>query len=315
VAEAPARRPAGAIVRTVGRLALAVAAALLAAGCGTAASNGPSGGDRLGVVTTTTVLADLVGRVGGDRVAVSALVPKGGEVHTYDPRPSDVAAVASARIVFANGLGLDAWLAGLARDAGTSATIVELAANLEGVTYLGGGDAGAVNPHLWMDPTLAVRYVDRIREALSAADPAGAAAYATNAAGVTASLGELDTWARARFDTIPATDRRIVSLHDAFPYFARAYGLDVVGIVVPVPGQDPSAGDIAGLIATIRSADVRAILSEVQFPTTLVDQIARETGTHVVANLYSDSLGDPPVDTYDGLIRWDVDRIVEALSR
>jgi ABC-type Zn uptake system ZnuABC Zn-binding protein ZnuA len=287
----------------VALLALAVAA------CGPTATASPG---TVGVVATSTVLADFVTKVGGDHVTVRSLVPKGGEVHTFDPKPGDVAAVAEADLIVANGLGLDEWLTALAADAGTDAPIVKLAEELEGVDVI--ETEGEDNPHLWLDPSLAAGYVEAIGEALAAADPANAEAYRTKANAVEEELGALDSAIRTKLDVIPEGDRRLVSFHDAFPYFARAYGFEIVGVVVDVPGQDPSAGEVAALFDAINDAGVKVILSEVQFDPSLAETIAAETGATVVADLYSDSLGDPPLETYEAIMTWDVDQIVAALT-
>jgi ABC-type Zn uptake system ZnuABC Zn-binding protein ZnuA len=174
--------------------------------------------------------------------------------------------------------------------------------------------AGAeANPHLWMDVAYGRSYVTRIADALAAADPAGASDYRAAASAYDARLTSLDDFVRSTLEGVPATDRRIVSFHDAFPYFARAYGLTVVGTVVAAPGQDPSAGDVAMLVREIRSTGVRAILSEAQFNPAVARTIADETGVPIVTDLYTDSLGDAPADTYEGLIRIDTQRIADAL--
>jgi ABC-type Zn uptake system ZnuABC Zn-binding protein ZnuA len=303
----------------------------------TGASPSPSGPattaepDALRVVATTTVLADFVRNVGGTKVTVDSVVPKGGEVHTFDPTPADIAKVADAELIVMNGLGLDEWLGDLATDAGAADTpVVELAEDLAGVTYLAGeehegeehegeaeegGHAGEeFNPHLWLNVAHAQRYVEKLTDALDMADPEDAATYDANAAAYQARLTELDTWARQQIEAIPAENRKIVSFHEAFPYLAEAYGLEIVGVAVDAPGQEPSAGEIAALIDAIRASGVKAIFSEAQFPSDLVDRIAAETGATVEADLYNDSLGDPPVDTYEGLIRWDIEKIVAALT-
>ena len=292
----------------------ALVAALSIAACRPLGSpdptSGPSG--HLRVVATTTVLADLVSKVGGKDVNVRSLVRKGGEVHTFDPKPGDIAAVARADLVIANGLGLDDWLTSLAEDAGATAPIVKLGEGLDGVELI--ETEGAANPHLWLDPKLAARYVVRIGDALADADPPNADAYRTRVAEVEEQLGALDSAIRTELAAIPASDRRFVSLHDAFPYFARAYDFEIVGVVVEVPGQDPSAGEVAALIDAILAAGVRLILSEVQFDPSLVQTIADETGATVVFDLYTDSLGNPPLDTYESILSWDVDQIVAALK-
>src|SRR5450756_1532923 len=158
--------------------ALIAAAVTAASGCArtpdTYAGPTPLPG-ALNVVTTTTFLADMVRQVGGEHVSVLSLVPKGGEVHTFDPRPSEAWSLSNARLVFANGLGLDDWLTQLAADVGTNGPIVRLGENLPGVDYI--VENGQTNPHLWLDVANAEKYVDRIEAALTTADPANASAY------------------------------------------------------------------------------------------------------------------------------------------
>ncbi|HEU0234942.1 MAG TPA: metal ABC transporter substrate-binding protein, partial [Candidatus Limnocylindrales bacterium] len=267
------------------------------------------------------VLADLVANVGGDRVTVSSVVPKGGEVHTFDPSPQDVVGLTEADLIVSNGLGLDEWLTDLAADSGADARIVELGEDL-GIDYLAGDehedetdtDHGTVNPHLWLDVANARLYVAKLADALAAADPDGMADYRANAQAYDAELADLDAWIRDQIGTIAPADRALVSFHEAFPYLARAYGLEIVGVVVNAPGQDPSAGEIAALVAAIRAAGVKAVFGEAQFSDKLVRTIAEETGATVETNLYNDSLGDPPADSYLGMMRWNVERIVAALG-
>ena len=262
----------------------------------------------INVVTTTTVFADLVKQVGGDRVTVHSLVPKGGEVHTFDPAPSDAAAVTGARLLVLNGLGLDDWLLSFAQEAGAAnVPTLELATNVDEVEYIDD------NPHLWMNPVYAQIYADRIRLKLIEIDAQGQQTYDANADAFYGQLDELNIWARQQMDTIPADQRRIVSFHDAFPYFAGAYDLEIVGVVVEAPGQDPSAAEVANLVTAIRQTGVKAILSETQFSDELAQTIAAEAGATVVSDLYTDTLGDPPLDTYEAAIRYDVEQIAGAL--
>ncbi|HEY6570186.1 MAG TPA: metal ABC transporter substrate-binding protein [Candidatus Limnocylindrales bacterium] len=305
-------------VQWLGRRAmLALAASALISACGSPASSGATRfptGTVVPVVATTTVFADLVQQVGGSRVDVRSLVPKGGEVHTFDPTPSDVQKITEAKVIVRNGLGLDDWLTALAEDAGTSAPIVTLGEGLDGVTYLEGeGGAGSVNPHLWLDVAYASKYVDRIQAALTDVDPAGASEYAARASAYKAVLTALDADVRQRLDALPASNRVVVSFHDAFPYFAAAYGLTVVGTIIDAPGQDPSAGQIADLVRAIRASGAKAIFAEAQFSDALVKAVASETGATVVSDLYDDTLGDAPVDTYVGMMTWNADRVVDAL--
>ncbi len=309
--------------QSIARAWLALAAITSLAACSatvtpppSAAAASPAGpaGRAVNVVTTTTVFADMIRQVGGANVSVTSLVPKGGDVHTFEPRPADVQTVASAELIVMNGLGLDDWLEKTVTNAAAPGTpLVKLAVDLPGVVLLPGEEPGTQNPHLFMDVTYAKVYVDRIAAALKQVDPADAAAFDTQAATYKTRLDALDASIRTRIATIPAANRKIVTFHDAFPYFAREYGITIVGVAVEAPGQDPSAAYTAQLIDAIKAAGVKAIFSEDQFPTKLVDQLAAETGTKVVANLYDDSIGDPPVDSYEGVIDWDVDQLVAAL--
>jgi ABC-type Zn uptake system ZnuABC Zn-binding protein ZnuA len=222
-----------------------------------------------------------------------------------------------------NGLGLDDWLLPVVEGSGSTATVVALGEDLPGVNYVAGDegddhgtgeDHGSVNPHLWLDVRNAMHYVERIVDALATADPANAGAYRTGGAAYLDRLEALDTWVRDRIAQIPEPDRTVVSFHEAFPYFAAAYGLTIAGSIVDAPGQDPSAGEIAALVRAIRTSGAKAVFAEAQFSADLAETVAQEAGIPVITDLYNDSLGDPPVDTYEGLIRWDVDRVVDALT-
>ena len=240
-------------------------------------------GDAMQVVTTTTVFADMVRNVGGSHVMVTSLVPNGGDVHTYSPVPRDIQTLSTAKVIFMNGLGLDDWLLSIVGSANTTVPVVALGSDLPGVELLPGEEQGTQNPHLWMDVKYAELYADRIAAALSQADAANAADYTANSAAYKQNLEQLDGWVRAQIGTIPVGNRKLVTFHDAFPYFAREYGITIVGVAVEAPGQDPSAGQIAALVQAIKQAGVKAIFSENQFPTKLVDQIAAETGATVVS--------------------------------
>ncbi len=300
------------------RLGIKTAVVVLATSVALGACGRPGGAtapeaDEIRVVTSTTVLADLVAQVGGSKVRVQSLVPKGGEVHTFDPQPSDLADLAQADLIVMNGLGLDDWLAGMATDAGATAPVVRLGDDLPGITYLAGEDGSTTNPHLWLNVAYATAYVSRIAEALAQVAPFEAGAFGDGAAAYEKRLDDLDAWVRGQIATIPEANRAFVMFHDALPYFAAAYGLTIVGTVVDAPGQDPSAGQIADLVDAIRAAGVRAVFSEAQFSPELTKAVAEEAGATVVADLYDDTLGDPPADSYEGIIRWDVDRFAEAL--
>lgn len=304
-------------------VALAIVACVVVA-CGDASGSTAPGGsplptpdpDALRVVTTTTVFADMVAQIGGSRVSVKSIVPKGAVVETFDPSPGDVAAVSDAQLVVMNGLGLDDWLAPMMSSAAVGVPTVRLAPDLPGVTYVKGEEEGAeaVNPHLWLNVAYAALYAQRITEGLREVAPADAATFEAGGQAYVARLTALDESVKQQIATVPPENRKLVSFHEAFPYFAAAYGLEIVGSVVEVPGQDPSAGQVAALVDAIKKSGAKAVFTEAQFSPDLSRAIADEAGVKVESNLYNDSLGDPPVDTYEGLIRWDAERIVLALK-
>jgi ABC-type Zn uptake system ZnuABC Zn-binding protein ZnuA len=310
-------------VAAVGRALVVVAAVLvtmLLTACGgpsvSPAGTGGGTGAPLRVVATTTVLADLVRQVGGPHVTVESLVRKGGEVHTFDPAPSDVRRILESDLVFRNGLGLDDWLAKLVADSGSRAPVTALGENLPGVSYLeaDAGSGHAANPHIWMNVGYARLYAARIADTLVAADPANAGDYHARAGAYDRVLADLDAQVRTTLGAIPAADRRVIAFHDAFPYFAAAYGLTIDGTIVNAPGQDPSAAQVARLVETIRSHGIRGIFAEAQFNDALATAIARDTGAAVVSDLYTDTLGAAPLDSYTAVMRWNLDRVRTALT-
>jgi len=307
-------------------LAVAVLAIALS-GCATAGGTPAPSGGPIRVVASTAVLADLARQAGGDLVVADSLVPAGVDPHTFSPRPSTLRAIANADVIVMNGLGLDEWIRPLVDEAKKpSAIVVELAPNQDGVTYLAGSPeggsptiataapGGTVNPHLWLDAGYASMYVARIAEALVSVRPSGAAAIEATSGAYQVTLRDLDASIRTRMAAMPRGQRRIVSFHDAFPYYAAAYGLDVVGVVVRAPGQEPNAGDVGSLVDAINASGTRAILAEAQFNPRIADRIAEETGATVVADLYTDTLGPAPADSYVGIMTWDTDRIARALQ-
>lgn len=292
-------------------------------------------GEGLRVVTSAGFLADLAGNVAGDRAVVSSLIPPDTSPHGFEPTPSDLRTVAAADLVVLNGAGLEEGLADAMREAGGDTPVVEAAAGLpprtpqpgepahehesedEGEHEDGGEHEGAVDPHFWLDPTLAVRYIESIRDSLIEVDPAGAEAYETNAAAYIAELDELDRWIAEQIETIPPADRLLVMNHVSHGYFADRYGLRIAGAVTPSvsSGDMPSARDLAELTATIRATGVKAIFVDIGENPELSRQIARETGVLVVDDLRTHALSEEGggAETYIEMLRHDTRRIVEAL--
>jgi manganese/iron transport system substrate-binding protein len=285
-------------------LALCVAAASLPLAFAQPA--GPASGPR--VVTSTSVFADLVEQVGGDRLAsVRSVVPAGVDVEDYNPKPDDLQAIAQADVLVMNGLALDRWVPKLVEAAHPGLLTLVLS---DGLPALGVGDsddediAENGNPHFWLDPQYARVYVQKIHDQLVSVDPAGAPTYDANTAAYLAQLDELDAWIRQQVATVPPDQRKLVTFHEAYPYFAARYGFELVGVITPSPGQEPSAGELALLIQKVKAANVRAVFSEAQFSPRMTQALAQEAGVqNVVADLYNDSLGDPPADSYLGMMR------------
>lgn len=290
-------------------LVLAVA---LAAGCSSGGSStAPPDQGGLNVVTTTTVFADIVRNVAGDRATVSSVIPPGVGPEDFEPRPDDARKLANARLIVSNGLGLDDFLDDLLTSAGS--TDVPRLVLGDGVPTM--VVDGLENPHVWLDPSLVRRYyVPAILAALKGVDPAGAATYDSNAASYEAALDDLDAELQARSAEVPEANRKLVTFHDAFPYFAEHFGFELVGVILENVGQEPTATELAELVERIRAAGATAVFSEAQFSPELTETLAEEAGvTRVVSTLYSDALGPAPADTYVGMMRWNMDQIVEAL--
>jgi ABC-type Zn uptake system ZnuABC Zn-binding protein ZnuA len=264
-----------------------------------------SGGDTPQVLTTTTILADIAKQVAGDRTTVGSIVPAGAHVEEFEPKPDDAKRMSQAKLVITNGLGLDKWVEPLRRNAKSGTPVVTVT---DGLPDIDG------NPHMWFDPALARRYVEKIRDALIALDPAGRDAYTLSAQKYSLELLNLEVELKAKVATIPADRRKLVTSHDAFPYFARAFGFEIVGFAQPQPDQMPSAGELAQLIQKVRAAKAPAIFSEAGVSPQLAETIAKETGAKVVTDLPTDSLLDKPADSYVGLMRLVVDKIVAALK-
>ena len=280
-------------------LLLVLLAAAPVAGCGLVA------GGSAQVLTTTTILADMTKQVAGERMSVGSIVPAGAHVEEYEPRPDDAKRMSEARLVITNGLDLDKWVEPLLRNAKDGTPVVVVT---DGLPDIDG------NPHMWFDPTLARKYVDKIRDALIALDPAGREVYTASALRYSQELVALDAELKARVVTIPAGGRRLVTSHDAFPYFAKAFGFEIVGFAQPEPDKMPSAGELADLIDKVKAANVPAIFSEAGVSPQLAETIAKETGAKVITDLPTDSLLDKPADSYLGLMRVVVDKIVAALK-
>jgi ABC-type Zn uptake system ZnuABC Zn-binding protein ZnuA len=301
------------------RLLFVLLMALSAGACGGAPNpSATAPNDTYRVITTTSVFADLAKMALGDAAYIESIVPTGIDVHTFQPSPSDVEKIQSADLIIANGLGLDGWIGSLIEASGKGdVDTLLLGEGLDqesGWVYLSNAEtSGALDPHVWLDPKGAILYVQHIADRVSRDAPDLAQRIAASSADGVNSIAAVDQDLAAEFAAIDPARRKIVTMHDAFGYFARAYDIEIVGVAVAAPGQDPSAQEIRALIDAIREAGVTALFSEVQLPSKVLDQIAAETGTTVLQDLYSDALGAAPADSYLGLMRTNADAILGAM--
>jgi ABC-type Zn uptake system ZnuABC Zn-binding protein ZnuA len=304
----------------VRRASVVAVAVILVAACGPAASapgattsgSANSAEGALKVVTTTTVFADIVQNVGGSRVAATSIIPPGVGPEDYEPKPDDARKLANAKLIVSNGVGLDDFLDRLLAS-GTGGQTPQLVLG-DGIPTL--TENGEQNPHFWLDPSLVKQYyVPKIAAKLTDLDPTGKATYDANARTYGVTLDSLDAELKAQISTIPEANRKLVTFHDAFPYFARHFGFELVGVILENVGQEPTAAELAALVDKVKATGVKAVFSEAQFSPKLSETLAQEAGiSQVVTSLYNDALGPAPADSYLGLMRWNVDQIVKALQ-
>jgi zinc/manganese transport system substrate-binding protein len=266
---------------------------------------------RLDVVASFSILGDLAKNVGGDRANVTTLVGPDGDVHVYTPAPSDAQKIAAAKLVVINGLGLEGWLPRLLQASGGKAPIVTAT---KGITPLRrGSDA---DPHAWQSVANAKIYVANIRDALIAADAADADLFRANAQAYLAKLDALEGEVREAIAQIEPARRKVISTHDAFGYFAAAYGIQFIAPLGVSTEAEASARDIAGIITQIKTAKIPAVFLENISDPRLIRRISAETGARIGGTLYSDSLtaekGDAP--TYIDMVRHNIRVLTSALG-
>jgi ABC-type Zn uptake system ZnuABC Zn-binding protein ZnuA/ABC-type Mn2+/Zn2+ transport system permease subunit len=309
------------------------ALALLLAGCGAGA--GGSDDSRLDVVATTTQVGDIVGEVGGEAVEVEQILEPNSDPHDYEPRPADVEAVAGAELVFVSGRGLDDWAEELVSDSGGDARIVNLGAmgpirlpgegeHAEEPGHVGHGhgheheDESELDPHWWHDPRNVEAAVPGIENVLVVADRSRRRAFKRNADVYLTKLEALDAGIAKCIDSIPAAQRKLVTDHDAFGYFANRYGIEVVGAAIPsqTTQAGASAKDLSELAETIETENVKAVFPESSLSASAVEAIARQTGASAEYELYGDTLGPQGSsgDTYLRMEEANADAVVRGFT-
>jgi len=275
-------------------------------------------GGPLSVVATFSILGDFARNVGGDRVSVTMLVGPNSDTHVYTPTPSDAKEITDAKLVIVNGLGLEGWLPRLIKSSGSKAATVVATRGIATRKIENGHDHGPgdADPHAWQSVLNAKTYVANIRDALTAVDPAGADAYRANAAAYLARLDALDREIREAVAKIPPERRSVISTHDAFGYFAAAYGIKFIAPQGVSTESEPSARDIAAIITQIKRQKIPAVFLENVSGPRLMRRIAAETGANIGGTLYSDSLTDEkgPAPTYIDMVRHNIKALTSALS-
>ncbi len=303
-----------------------IVAAAIAAATATSVAAAP-----LKVVASFSILGDMVAQVGGDLVAVRTLVGPDGDAHVYQPTPGDAQAVAGAGLVVVNGLGFEGWLDRLTGAAGYRGRVVIATRGVTAQTMVEEDDEGGVSrpgrkvvtpkriddPHAWQDLRNGAVYVRNIAEGLAAADPANAATYRARAQAYAAELKTLDGWVRETLEPIPADRRKVITGHDAFGYFANAYGVMFIAPVGISTEAEPTASGVARLIRQIRQEQIKALFVENMTDPRLIEQIGRETGAQPGGTLYADALSGPagPAPTYVAMFRHNAALLAAAMRR
>lgn len=282
---------------------------------------------KVKVVATFSILGDFVRQVGGDRIDLTVLVGRNGDTHVYSPSPADARSLAEAKVIFVNGLRFEGWIDRLVEASGTSATVVEAAAKVKPLEMdddHGHHDDdhnhhahGGLDPHAWQDVANAKLYVAAIRDGLTTVDPAGREVYATNAEAYLAKLDALEAEVKAAVAAIPPARRKVITSHDAFGYFARAYGLTFVAPQGVSTDAEASARDVGRIIRQIKRDKIPAVFLENVTDPRLVERIARETGATIGGRLYSDALSDEngPAGTYIAMMEHNIKALSAALAR
>lgn len=302
-----------------------LAAAALAAGLSAGSAAPLRAQEPVKVVASFSILADMVRQVGGERVAVTTLVGPNGDAHVYQPTPADAKALAQSRLLVLNGLGFEGWMARLQRSSGFKGTVAVASAGAatqaivedgHGHSGAGGRAKAAIDPHAWQSLANAKIYAANIRDALVAADPAGRTAYEANAARFVAAIDALDGEVRAALAAIPAERRKVITTHDAFGYFAKAYGVAFLAPESVSTETAASAKDVAAIIRQIRAERIPAVFIENVTDPRLLEQIGRETGARIGGTLYSDALSGPggPAATYLDMVRHNVRTLAAGLK-
>ncbi|HEX5737658.1 MAG TPA: metal ABC transporter substrate-binding protein [Hydrogenophaga sp.] len=277
-------------------------------------------------VASFSILGDLVRQVGGDRVALDVLVGPGSDAHVFQPTPAQARLVGQAQVVFSAGLGFEGWMSRLLKTAGYKGQQVVVSQGIKPLTesadedhkknHKHGHSHGEPDPHAWQSVDNAKVFVKNIADGLCKADATGCDAYSRNANAYTAQLDALDAEIRAAWAPIPLEQRKVITSHDAFGYYARAYGVKFLAPQGVSTESEASAKGVAQLVRQIKQQQIRALFVESISDPRLIEQIGRETGVKPAGELYSDSLSDDqgPASSYLAMMRLNTTALTQAVQ-
>ncbi len=303
--------------------AVALAVIALLSVSGACANSEEADGEKLKVVTTVSPITSIVENIGGDRIELEGVVPEGVNSHVFEPQPSLAKLLADADLIIANGLFLEQPTLELA-EANKKAETPILLLGDRAVTreewqfdFSFPESQGHPNPHLWPDPLLGLKFAELTQEQMASLDPDNADYYQQNLDAFRQRINAVDEAIRQSVATIPPENRRLVTYHDSWAYFARSYGLEVIGAVQPSDFAEPSAREVAELIDQVKELELPAIFGSEEFPSDVLETIAREANTTFVDQLTDDDLPGAPGDpehSYLGLMRWNMRIMIPALG-
>ncbi len=289
-----------------------------------ACNNRTSGNDgRLEIVSTVSPITNIIHNIGGEHIVLSGIVPEGVNSHTFEPAPSDAVKLSKADLIFINGLNLEIPSLEMAeanlKEGSEIISLGELTISPDEYVYDFSfpKEAGNPNPHLWTNPFYALKYAEIVRDKLVERDPVNAETYQANYEAFAVKITSLDEAIKATTASIPVENRKLLTYHDSFAYFAPLYGFTVIGAIQPADFSEPSAQEIAGLIVQLREEEVPAIFGSEVFASPILDQIGREAGVSYVDTLRDDDLPGEPGDSehsYIGLMVYDLQIMASALG-
>jgi len=274
----------------------------------------------LRAVASFSILGDLVRQVGGEHVAVDVLVGPGADAHVFQPTPAQARQVAQAQVLFSNGLGFEGWMSRLLKTAGYKGRQVVVSQGIAAQKEAAGSShshgPGGVDPHAWQNPRHVITYVDNIAEGLCEADAPRCDAYRRNAAAYTVQLQALDTEIASAWTTIPAAQRKVITSHDAFGYYAKAYNVKFLAAQGMSTDSEASAKGVGQLVRQIKKENIKALFVESISDPRLIEQIGRETGVKPAGELFSDSLSDAngAAATYLAMMRANTTALTKAVK-